>query len=125
MGEGGAAAASHAAPRTPTEEILCGIWAEVLGLERVGVEENFFQLGGHSLLVTQVVARARAAFGVEVALRAVFESPTVEALAQEVERLSRAGTNSAPEIRRAERGGRLPLSFAQQRLWFLHQLEPR
>ncbi|MDQ1612943.1 MAG: hypothetical protein QOG00_2874, partial [Pyrinomonadaceae bacterium] len=121
------AASSYAAPRTPTEEIVCNVWAEVLGRERVGIGEDFFELGGHSLLATQVVSRVRAVFGVEVALRVLFETPTAEALAAEVERLrdAESGTTSAPpQLVRADRNGRLPLSFAQQRLWFIDQLEP-
>jgi acyl carrier protein len=116
--------AAYVAPRTATEEVLAGIWAEVLGLERAGVEENFFELGGHSLLATQVVSRARQAFGVEVPLRTLFEAPTVAALAGCVEELRSAGAAVAPPIERVPRTGPLPLSFAQQRLWFIDRLEP-
>jgi NRPS condensation-like uncharacterized protein len=120
------AAISYTAPRTATEEIVCGIWADVLGLGRVGIGENFFELGGHSLLVTQVVARVRAVFGVEVPLRVLFETPLAEAVAAEVERLMklRGGAPPAPKLLRADRTAPLPLSFAQQRLWFIDQLEP-
>ncbi|MDX6269055.1 MAG: hypothetical protein QOD28_278, partial [Acidobacteriota bacterium] len=120
-------ATSYLAPRTACEEIICNVWAEVLGRERVGVDEDFFALGGHSLLATQVISRVRAVFGVEVPLRVMFETPTPEALAAEVERLTKkrdGAATLAPELVRAERGGRLPLSFAQQRLWFIDQLEP-
>ncbi|HEX6406699.1 MAG TPA: phosphopantetheine-binding protein, partial [Gemmatimonadales bacterium] len=72
-------------PRTPTEATIARIWAQVLQLDRVGVHANFFELGGHSLLATQVVARIRSALGVAVPLRALFESPTVAALAEQVE----------------------------------------
>ncbi|HVR95722.1 MAG TPA: non-ribosomal peptide synthase/polyketide synthase, partial [Thermoanaerobaculia bacterium] len=107
------------------EELLAGIWTEVLGLERVGVQESFFELGGHSLLATQVVSRVRTLLGVELPLRALFESPTVSGLARVV-RESREGPQAPPivPVPRDVLGGDLPLSFAQQRLWFLDQLEP-
>ncbi|MEW5931800.1 MAG: condensation domain-containing protein, partial [Gemmatimonadota bacterium] len=115
---------TYVAPRTPAEEVLAGIWAEVLGLERVGVEESFFELGGHSLLATQVASRVRRAFGVEVPLGAFFEAPTVAALAAAVEELRGAGGVAAPPIERVPRTGPLPLSFAQQRLWLMDRIEP-
>ncbi|HEV2733442.1 MAG TPA: amino acid adenylation domain-containing protein, partial [Longimicrobiaceae bacterium] len=118
------AGAEHAAPRTATEEVLAGIWAEVLGLETVGVEAGFFELGGHSLLAAQVVSRARQLFGVEVPLRAIFEVPTVAALAGSVETLRSAGRVLPPPIERISRTEVLPLSFAQQRLWVVDCLEP-
>ncbi|HEX7241308.1 MAG TPA: condensation domain-containing protein, partial [Longimicrobiaceae bacterium] len=115
----------HVAPRTAVEEVLAGIWAEVLGVERVGVEENFFEIGGHSLRATQVASRARQAFGVEVPLRALFEAPTLAGLAERIETLCSAGVEPAPPIERVPRRGEgLPLSFAQQRLWFVDRLEP-
>jgi len=77
--------ATYVAPRTPTEEILAGIWAEVLKVERVGVEDNFFELGAHSLMATQVVSRVRQALGVELALRELFASPTISRLSARVE----------------------------------------
>ena len=114
--------------RTPAEEILVGLFAEVLGRERVGTDENFFDLGGHSLSATQVISRARRAFGVELRVHQLFDAPTVAGLALEVER-SRAGeaATAAPPFERVARdaaGDRLPLSFAQQRLWFFEQLRP-
>ncbi|MBV9124651.1 MAG: amino acid adenylation domain-containing protein, partial [Planctomycetes bacterium] len=113
------------APRTPVEEVLAGLWAEVLGLERVGAQDNFFELGGHSLLATQVVSRLRAAFQVELPLRFLFEAPTVAALAERIEAARRSGQSCAgPPLRPVPRDGYLPLSFAQQRLWFLDQFEP-
>ncbi len=118
---------SYRAPRNPTEEALAQIWAAVLQVERVGVEDDFFALGGHSLLATRVVSRIREALAVEVPLRAVFEAPTVGGLAARVDALLRAGTGvQLPPLRPAPRDGSpLPLSFAQQRLWFIHQLDPR
>jgi amino acid adenylation domain-containing protein/FkbM family methyltransferase len=111
--------------RSEVEEMIAGIWSEVLGLARVGRDENFFELGGHSLLATQVMSRVREAFGVEVALRELFERPTVKELGQSIERELRQGAGvGAPPIERRERAGELPLSFAQQRLWFIDQLEP-
>jgi amino acid adenylation domain-containing protein len=116
-------------PRTPVEEIVVGIFEEVLKLDRVGRRENFFELGGHSLLATQVVSRIRKMSGVEIGMRSVFEEGTVEGLARKIEEAMRAGEKMktpplAPVERESERGRRLPLSFAQQRLWFIDQLEP-
>ncbi|HEV3051013.1 MAG TPA: amino acid adenylation domain-containing protein, partial [Longimicrobium sp.] len=114
----------YVAPRTPAEEVLAGIWAEVLRLERVGVEESFFDLGGHSLLATRVVSRVRDVFTIELPLRALFEGPTVAELAVRVEEMRRAELPVLPPLVRTERTGALPLSFAQERLWFLDRLEP-
>jgi amino acid adenylation domain-containing protein len=114
----------YVAPRTPVEEVLAGIWAEVLRLERVGVEESFFELGGHSLLATRVVSRVRELFGVELPLRALFEGPTVAEMAARVEERRRAGLPVLPPVLPTGRTGALPLSFAQERLWFLDRLEP-
>ncbi|HEU4562947.1 MAG TPA: amino acid adenylation domain-containing protein, partial [Longimicrobium sp.] len=118
------AAERYVAPRTPAEEVLAEIWAETLHLERVGVEERFFDLGGHSLLATRVVSRVRQVFGVEVPLRALFEGPTVAELARRVEEMRRAGLPVLPPVVPVERTGALPLSFAQERLWFLDRLDP-
>jgi amino acid adenylation domain-containing protein len=115
----------YAAPRTAIEEILAGIFARTLKLERVSREERFFDLGGHSLLATQVISQVRVAFEVELALRALFESPTVSGLAKHVESaLRQGGASTMPEMRRADRSRSLPLSFAQRRLWFINQLDP-
>jgi acyl carrier protein len=116
---------SFAAPRTMVEEMLAGVWSQVLKVERVSVDESFFELGGHSLLATQVISRIRDAFQIHLPLRVVFEKPTVAALAQviEQERLH-PQQMLLPALGSIARNGRLPLSFAQQRLWFLEQLEP-
>jgi amino acid adenylation domain-containing protein len=125
----GAPDSTYVAPRTPTEEVLCGIWVEVLGASsgvvRVGIDDDFFELGGHSLLATQVVSRVREALQVEVPLRALFESAQPRQLAARVEALMRGGaTLTAPPLVKATGNIDAPLSFAQQRLWFLDQLEP-
>jgi acyl carrier protein len=112
-------------PRTPVEEIVAGIWKERLGLEEVSVYDNFFMSGGHSLLATQVISRLRSVFKVELPLRSLFEAPTIAGLAQRVEAEMKAGQGlQAPAIERVERGIGLPLSFAQQRLWFFNQMNP-
>ena len=116
---------SYVAPRTVTEELLCGIWGRVLGLKRVGVEDNFFRLGGHSLLATQVVSQVRQVFGVELELRRLFETPTASGLAEAIGELQRSGgVDTQPPLVQVEGKGELPLSYAQQRLWFIDQLEP-
>jgi len=114
----------YVAPRNPVEEVLAGIWAEVLRLERVGVTESFFELGGHSLLATRVVSRVREVFSVELPLRVLFEGPTVAELAGRVEEMRRAGLPVLPPVVPVERTGALPLSFAQERLWFVDRMEP-
>ncbi|HLK55636.1 MAG TPA: condensation domain-containing protein, partial [Chthonomonadaceae bacterium] len=114
---------SFVAPRTPVEEGIAEIWSEVLRVPQVGIHANFFELGGHSLLATQVISRIRTIFQVELPLRSLFESPTVSALAERVA-LTNQDERQAPPLVRSARKGRLPLSFAQQRLWFLDQLEP-
>ena len=117
------------APRTAVEEILEGIWCAVLGISRAGANDNFFDLGGHSLLGTQVVSRVREELRVELPLRAIFESPTLSALARRVEDLRREGPIAGPPRieplpREIPRVGPLEVSFSQQRLWFLDRLEP-
>jgi amino acid adenylation domain-containing protein len=113
---------TYAAPRTPVEEMLASIWSEVLQVNSVGIYDNFFALGGHSLLATQVVSRIRDLFRVELPLRYVFEYPTVNALAAKIE-ANDVTALIAPPIIPVLNGGPIPLSFAQQRLWFIDQLE--
>ncbi|RKH08209.1 amino acid adenylation domain-containing protein, partial [Corallococcus sp. CA053C] len=120
--DGAQETAHFVAPRTPTEELLAQVWAQVLGVARVGAEDNFFDLGGHSLLATQLVARVRAALDVELPLRALFEAPTVARLAERVQQASTAAR--LPPLTPTRTEGPQPLSFAQQRLWFLDQLAP-
>ncbi|MFL6199847.1 MAG: amino acid adenylation domain-containing protein [Thermoanaerobaculia bacterium] len=112
------------APRTPAEEVVAGIWCEVLGLERVSRTADFFELGGHSLLATQVITRLRSATGAELAVRELFQFPTVAALAAAVEASLSSGASPAPPIVPVSRDRDLPLSFAQERLWFLDRLMP-
>ncbi len=112
-------------PVTPTEQILAGLWSQVLGIARVGSGDDFFRLGGHSLLATQLLARLRGLLGVEVALRALFQNPTLAAFAAVVDAAIQAGAPAeAPPIEPEPRVPPLPLSFAQGRLWFLDQLDP-
>ncbi|UOZ02729.1 non-ribosomal peptide synthetase [Amycolatopsis sp. WQ 127309] len=108
-------------PRGLLEELVADIWSDVLGVDVVGVFDDFFALGGHSLLATQVVARLARTSGREVPLRLLFEAPTVAGMAQ---RLSGADGTALSPIPHADRAAGLPLSFAQQRLWFLDQFEP-
>ncbi|HKH45887.1 MAG TPA: amino acid adenylation domain-containing protein, partial [Thermoanaerobaculia bacterium] len=116
------------APRDPVEGLLAGIWEEVLGRERVGVTDDFFALGGHSLLATQVVSRVRETFGVELPVHDLFERPTIAGLSAALHPLlqGRAFLGDVPPILPVPRspGDELPLSFSQQRLWFVEQLEP-
>jgi len=110
----------YVGPRTPVEEVLCGVWAKALRIEQVGVRDNFFELGGHSLLAVQVVTRIRQVLGRELPVRALFESPTVPTLARQLSSAVRA--EERPMVC-ADRTQALPLSWAQQRLWFIDQLE--
>ncbi len=114
------------APRTPVEETLAGLWAELFRLPQVGVYDNFFELGGHSLLATQLAVRLRALFQIDVSLRALLGAPTVAELAHTVgQALREARGLAVPPLAPAARvGERFLLSFAQQRLWFIQQFEP-
>ncbi len=111
-------------PQTPIEEVVAGIWGDVLGVDAVGRSSDFFDLGGHSLQATRVTSRLRRAFGINVPLRTLFEGATVASLATLVESSRIEGKPSAPPILPVSRDSHMPLSFAQQRLWFLDQLEP-
>src|SRR5215211_7926366 len=112
-------------PRTPVEDQLVEIWKKVLGLERVGIHDDFFELGGHSLLATRVVSRVRGALRVELPLRYLFETPTIAGLAERIEEARRGAQDlTAPPLVPASRDAQLPLSFSQQRMWLLDQLEP-
>ncbi len=112
-------------PRTPSEELLAGVWASLLDLPAVGVEDDFFALGGHSLLAARLTSRLGDLFGVELSVRAVFEAPTIAALARRLD-AARLGAAAAalPPIEARPRRGDEPLSFGQQRLWFLDRMEP-
>ncbi len=113
------------APRTPTEELLATLWKNILNVTEVGRSDNFFDLGGHSLLATQLVSRIREAFGLELPLRQIFETPVLADLALKIEEQSlREPELQAPPIQPVPRSAPLPLSFAQQRLWFLDRLAP-
>ncbi|MDF5712485.1 MAG: non-ribosomal peptide synthase/polyketide synthase [Rhizonema sp. NSF051] len=115
----------YVAPRTPIEEILALLWAQVLNVEQVGIHDNFFELGGHSLLATQLVSRIRTSFKIELPLRELFAASTITKLAPFIQQLQQQDLEiAAPPILRRAENANLPLSYAQQRLWFLDQFEP-
>ncbi|PEI92380.1 non-ribosomal peptide synthetase [Bacillus pseudomycoides] len=110
---------SERVARNPQEEILCDLFAEVLSIARIGIDDNFFEIGGHSLLASRLMGRIRETLGVELGIGKLFESPTVAELAKQLD-----STQSArPAIQKVERPREVPLSFAQRRLWFLNCLE--
>jgi amino acid adenylation domain-containing protein len=119
--QGGIAATGFVPPRTPAERAVAEIWAELLGRDRVGIHDNLFDLGGHSLLAIRFTYRLQRAFGAVLPLREIFRNPTVSGIA---ERLAAPGPGAPPPLERVPRGQPLPLSYAQERLWFLAQLEP-
>lgn len=118
-------ATDFVAPRTTKEEILAAIWGQVLGREQIGSYDNFFELGGHSLLATQVISRIRQALSVEISLQSLFAHPTIAELAEVINQHQFAGINfelqTIPKLVNRES---IPLSFAQQRMWFWEQLQP-
>jgi amino acid adenylation domain-containing protein len=118
LAEGG-----EAGPATPTEELLAGLWCEVLGVERVGRDGDFFELGGHSLQATQLVSRIRTAFAIDLPLAAIFSDSTPRALAAAIDAGRHKEWRERPIVP-VRRDTALPMSFAQERLWFLAQLEP-
>jgi amino acid adenylation domain-containing protein len=113
------------APRTTKEEVLAGIWGQVLAREKIGIHDNFFELGGHSLLATQVISRIRQALAVEISLQSLFAHPTIAELAEVMNQQRFARINhelqTIPKVINRES---IPLSFAQQRMWFWEQLQP-
>ena len=113
------------APRTPSEEVIAAMWGEVLKRDGIGVEDNFFEIGGHSLLATQIASRLREHFRIPVAVRTLFEAPTIAELARRLDSARREEQGLVPPpIMPVERDMALPLSFAQERLWVLDQMEP-
>ncbi|MFE0176202.1 amino acid adenylation domain-containing protein [Streptomyces sp. NPDC059002] len=117
------AAVSSRGPRNSHEETLCSLFSELLGLERVGIDDNFFELGGHSLLATRLINRARAELGIEIPIRKIFDLPTVAALAAWSEESAAPRRLRFAHRDRTRADGVTPLSFAQRRMWLLHQLE--
>ena len=119
-----AAGGSYVPPRSATEERIAGIWQDLLGIDRVGIEDDFFALGGHSLLATRLLARLREAFRVDIPLRSIFDASTVARLAAAVEAARPAGAEPAAAGGEEMEEGAYPLSFSQLRLWYLYRLEP-
>jgi amino acid adenylation domain-containing protein/non-ribosomal peptide synthase protein (TIGR01720 family) len=112
-------------PRDPVEELIAEVWAGVLGVERVGREDNFFSLGGQSLIATRMLSRLSQVFGVEIPLDQLFAAPTLAGLAERVQALAGGPQRRLPPpLRRVPQSGDLPLSYAQQRYWLLAQLDP-
>jgi len=114
----------YVAPQNWREQALAEIWSHCLEIEPIGIHDNFFDIGGHSLMATQAISQIREVFQIELPLRVIFEAPTIASLAEIVELEIKAGHEPLPPIARVSREGALPLSFAQQRLWFIDQLDP-
>ena len=120
-----ALSSAFVAPRTATEQVLAELWSELLGVEEVGTDDSLFELGGHSLSVAQILARVRHDYEVEVPISAVFESPTIAALAAEIDEAREQGaTSELPPLFEADRSLSLPLTFPQEQVWFLNRLAP-
>jgi amino acid adenylation domain-containing protein/non-ribosomal peptide synthase protein (TIGR01720 family) len=115
----------HVEPVSELERQIAAIWRQVLGLAQVGLRDDFFALGGHSLLATQIISRTRQACDVELPLRALFEHSELGAFAEQVRLIQASGsTNKQPPIEKVDRSQAVPLSYSQQRMWFLWQMEP-
>ena len=113
------------APRDPIEEALMDIWGQILGRQRIGIHHNFFESGGHSLLATQVLSRVRSTFQIELPLQTLFEAPTIAEFGECIHKAARGEqSRRIPQPQVGVRDGNLPMSFAQQRMWVLHQLMP-
>ncbi len=112
----------YVSPHSLIEKKLSNIWSEVFQMDKIGIHDNFFNLGGHSLLATQIISRIRYILSIELPLRSLFDSPTIAALAKEIEANTTA--EQIPDITSVEKPEHIPLSFAQNRLWFLDQLRP-
>lgn len=112
------------APKTATEEVLAAIWANILGFEQVSRDDNFFELAGNSLTAMRIISRIRETFNIELPLRSLFESPTVACLAKIIEEDRDSLTQRGPAIRPVPRLASIPLSFPQERIWFIQQLDP-
>lgn len=118
------AESSPAAPRNPMEEQLAGIWAQALGLDQVGINEDFITLGGHSLAAAQIVSKVNTTLGTALPVRSLFEAPTIAELASSVESVRRdEATSALPRIQRVPRGQPLPASYTQQQIWIVNQLD--
>ncbi|MGA9380531.1 MAG: condensation domain-containing protein, partial [Phormidium sp.] len=115
----------YVAPRNPIEEILCNLWGEILNLKQIGINDNFFQIGGQSLLATQLISRIRTNLQIELPLKSLFEAPTVAELTVQIQQIQQENLQiSLPAILKRENYQDLPLSYAQKRLWFIDQFEP-